>query len=308
MAHKVDSMMYSGEQPWHKLGTYVGDKNLTSKEAIVAAGLNWKVEKRPSYFYTPEQKPVRGEGFDIVRTDREISLGHTGDIFTPLQNEDAFKFMDEIVGQGRAVYHTAGSLAEGRKVWLLVDMKESAEIGKGDEVQNFCLLSNGHDGRTILDVCLTRVRVVCWNTLQEALNAKEKGLFFSFRHTRTIQQKAKNVQMALSAVSERFKKFIEAGKYLAGEKILSHQLDEFLFKLEMERANQREASLEKQFKDFRRTEKYRQLVGAFENSPGAGMDGAKGTLWGAVNAITYYYDHQAPAASPSPFRTRTKPG
>ena len=42
MSHNINSMFYCGEKPWHKLGTEVSEAQ-TSAQAIVAAGLDWKV-------------------------------------------------------------------------------------------------------------------------------------------------------------------------------------------------------------------------------------------------------------------------
>ena len=300
MPHMIDSMMYAGNEPWHKLGVFVGDENITSKEAITKAGLDWKVEKRPAVFYNGNLNTYsKGDGYQVIRTDRMEALGHVGEQFTPVQNEDAFNFMDEIIGKGRAVYHTAGSLANGRRIWLLVDMKEKGEITPGDEMEHFLLLTNGHDGRTNLDILETHVRVVCANTLNMALNQKEKGLFFSFRHTKKIGEKVAQVNQALSMVSGRFSKFLCAGKLLAGEQITRKELDTFLIRLELKRANQREDISQAKKDEFVRTEKYRQLVNAFETAPGAKLAGE--TLWGAVNAVTYYYDHKAPSRETSSF-------
>jgi hypothetical protein len=50
MAHELEiingnaSMFFRGENPWHRLGTFIHpDKKLTSEEAIVAANLDWTV-------------------------------------------------------------------------------------------------------------------------------------------------------------------------------------------------------------------------------------------------------------------------
>jgi len=55
MAHLVESMMYVGETPWHGLGRKVPDgKKLSVRDAIVAAGLDWRVELRPVYTKKPD--------------------------------------------------------------------------------------------------------------------------------------------------------------------------------------------------------------------------------------------------------------
>ena len=44
MAHEVETMMYVGEVPWHKLGKAIPEgKTLNIQEAITAAGLDWEV-------------------------------------------------------------------------------------------------------------------------------------------------------------------------------------------------------------------------------------------------------------------------
>lgn len=44
-------------------------------------------------------------------------------------------------------------------------------------------------------------------------------------------------------------------------------------------------------KDTAAAADFAKLEDAFTSSPGAKMASANGTLWGAVNAVTYYVDH-----------------
>lgn len=292
MAHNVDSMMYVGEKPWHGLGVYVGDREVTAAQAIVAAGLDWKAEKMRAFQQLKNGQYVWNGGYNIVRSDNERVLGRVGEKYQPLQNVEAFEFMDQIIGKGRAFYHTAGALQFGERIWILVRVgngEGSAEISKGDVVENYVLLCNGHNGGTALDIIQTNVRVVCQNTLNMALTNKEKGHFFKFKHTRNVADKSVEVREALMAVDEKFKKFIEAGRLLHGESINRSELEEFLIRLELDRANEREESISKGAIDtFKKTERFDQLIASATRAPGNEM-----TLWGAVNAVTHYVDHVA---------------
>lgn len=295
MAHEISTvsgrpeMMYAGQEPWHGLGTYVGDKEVTSAEAIKAAGLDWEVRKVPAFFQAADGTFKPNGGFTTVRMDKQVPLGRVGDIYTPMQNKDAFKFMDDLIGHGGAYYHTAGALGRGERVWILVRFNGTEEVSKGDGVDSYLLLSNGHDGGTSLDIRLTTVRVVCANTLAMALSKREKGAFFTIRHTTNMAKKVGDVRDGLLVASDKFRKFIEAAKLLRGEEITRKELDDFLIQLEIARANEREDAVADRAKDFKKTTKYAELVRAFETSPGS--DKAGTSLWGAVNAVTYYYDH-----------------
>jgi hypothetical protein len=120
MPAEIDSMMYVGETPWHRLGTRL-DNPATAEEAMRAAGLGWEVQLQPLYTGPERMVKVR-DRYAVCRTDRLDQadggqLGVVGRDFTPLQNREAFSFLDPVVGDGGAIYHTAGSLRGGRRVW-----------------------------------------------------------------------------------------------------------------------------------------------------------------------------------------------
>ena len=48
MAHEIETMAYAGQVPWHGLGEKVSS-DMTPKQMLEAAKLDWTVSKRPSY-------------------------------------------------------------------------------------------------------------------------------------------------------------------------------------------------------------------------------------------------------------------
>ena len=52
MVAAVETMAYAGELPWHGLGTKVPN-DLSTDQMLEASGLNWSVEKLPSFVTNP---------------------------------------------------------------------------------------------------------------------------------------------------------------------------------------------------------------------------------------------------------------
>ena len=170
MPANIDKMMWVGEKPWHGEGTKL-ENVATSAEAIEAAGLDWKVEKRGLYFAQTDGTTQLIPGkYATVRTDNQVALGIVGKVYTPLQNKEAFSFFDSIVGVKEAMYHTAGSLGKGERVWILAKLPGYIKVTEDDVVEKYLLLANSHDGSSAVEMLFTPVRVVCQNTLNLAIS------------------------------------------------------------------------------------------------------------------------------------------
>jgi hypothetical protein len=82
----------------------------TAREAIEFAGLNYTVVKKPLKeavdLGQPGSVPDR---WATVRTDTGAVLGIVDDRYEPVQNRDAFKFFDNLVGTDEAIYGTSKS-------------------------------------------------------------------------------------------------------------------------------------------------------------------------------------------------------
>lgn len=181
MAANVESMFYVRETPWHGLGTKVMEAP-SSKEALSLAGLDWRVLQEP--IYTENEELVEGYKANVRDSDRKV-LGVVTDRYKVIQNEEAFAFTDELLGEG-VRYETAGSLQGGKKVWLLAHLPHEYIIS-GERISPYLLFSNTHDGSGAIKVALTPIRVVCNNTLNLALSTAKRS--WSMIHTGDIKGK-----------------------------------------------------------------------------------------------------------------------
>src|SRR5207248_9676074 len=110
------------------------------------------------------------------KSDNRI-LGVVGPKYHVLQNRAAFQWFQPFLDAKEAALHTAGSLCEGCRVWVLANLnRDPLVIAPGDEVEKFILLSHGHDGSLAVRVGFTPIRVVCANTLALAHRADASKL------------------------------------------------------------------------------------------------------------------------------------
>ena len=281
----VESMMYAGATPWHGSGNCVGDKPVLSDEAIRMAELDWTGEPQPLFaFRNGMAVPVDSHKAIVRSTDEQI-LGVVGKNWTPLQNVDAFGFLDSLVEDGLMRYHTAGSLARGSKVWMLAKVADS-EIVPGDRVDHYLFLYNGFDGKTSLRVLWTDVRVVCRNTARAALS-QGRGQGISIRHTANIKQKLSQAQKVLGISQDVFAQSSHFMKVLADTSMTTSSWVDFCLELIPEPATDEDGNVSKRART-RVDNQRREMTDLFLNGTGMDIPGVSHTAWAAYNAVTEY--------------------
>ncbi len=270
---------------WERLGHKV-QGNLTSKEMMIAGGLDFQIEKKPVF-----NKVVRGgiesfetipNKFSTVRLDTQESLGIVGNNYQILQNRNAFSFMDSLVGIKKAAYDSSGYFGLGERIWALLRLDGVVRIGGDDVINKFLLLSNSHNGTKSVEVCITAIRPICMNSLNLAIKtAANAGQAFKIRHSGLMTDKVEQARQTLGIINHEFESFEIAANAMTKIKINTKKLDEFLdsvgFDPDAEKGKAK-GSLD-------------EVKLAFEQGPGAKLSSSKGTLYGALNAVTYYADH-----------------
>lgn len=220
MAANVEQMFSVREKPWHGLGTIIMEAP-SSADALRLAGLDWSVVQEP--VYTGYNEMVKGYKANVRSSDRKV-LGVVSDRYKVVQNTDAFSFTDELLGKG-VRYETAGSLQEGKKVWLLARLPREYIIA-GERISPYLVFSNTRDGSGSVKVAVTPVRVVCNNTLNLALDTAKRS--FSMIHTGNIHDKIQEAKDTLFMAEKYMDSLGIEFEQLRRQKITDAQVKEYI--------------------------------------------------------------------------------
>lgn len=288
------------EIAWHKLGT-VTSGAMTAEEALELAQLDWKVKVSES----PVGALVNGvvipvkDKFATYRDHPKMGiqgLGVVGNRYVPIQNSDAFSFLNNLVDESGAIFETAGSLSGGRQVFMSIKMPESIQLNGGaDSVDMYLMATTSHDGSKSFTAAVTPIRPVCTNTVALALDRAKSR--FNLRHTIGAQGKVAQAKEVLGLVHKYEAEFqLEVERLLDASYTNSQfeQLVETLFPIDDEatqvlttkRTNQRDALLNLW------TAPTQTIVG--------------NTKWAAYNAVAEYADWFSPIRGVDPEKNRAR--
>lgn len=301
MAHEVESLTYSqaGGTPWHGLGTAF-NKEVSLKEAMKLAKLDWAVEKWPLEACRPKTdgpapSHIPTTSYATVRALDETVLGIVGQNYTVLQNADAFEWFEPFISEKQAQIETAGSLRHGKHVFVLAGIKSDplVVVKKADDiVRKYLLLANGHDGVLSARVGFTPVRVVCANTLAAASATGEgaNNRLLRVFHGRRVKETVLAIRDIMSLANQEFEACGEMYERLAATSISKTSFRAYVRNVFLPgplprtpeakdaAATALDAFLEK-------------LTPLLEGGRGNDRPGVSGTLWAGYNAITEYLSH-----------------
>jgi phage/plasmid-like protein (TIGR03299 family) len=310
MAHKLNyndntqkhSFFSVQEKAWHGLGQIVMDYP-TSSEAIKHAGLDYEVEKRRLFTFDGENQNGDPDSaiiipeievpnfFATVRTDTDEVLGVVGKDYQIVQNRDAFNFFDAIVGGDGIQYETAGALGKGERIFITAKLPGYIRVGKEDMTEKYLFLTTSHDGFGSITAAFTPVRIVCNNTLNAALRNCTGSI--KIRHTANAKDRlaeAHRVMGISNKLSDELQSIFNDWSTIR----IKDQEIQRLIQLAMVPnkevlQNIKEGNLD-------------ELSTAFSNvcnsvyeyamtSPSQQQETTKGTLFGAYNAVTGYFQN-----------------
>jgi phage/plasmid-like protein (TIGR03299 family) len=284
MSHEVETMAYVGEKPWHGLGNLV-NPGIDVEGMLVESGLNWNVRKEQ---LTSESGITLDTHYALIRDTDNKSLGICGKEYIPTQNSEAFAFFDSFVKAGKLKLETAGSLFGGKKVFGLAKTNFGFDL-KNDRTEDYILLYSPHIWGKSLSIMHTSIRVVCNNTLTQALKTVNNNSTFRFLHN--VKFDAAMQELAaekLAIVEERSKQRAEIAQLLASTKVSEEVTDNYFKKLfKVAKAE----DIEEDDEEEQESNKIITLKELVYTQPGAELESSKGTMWGLFNSVTFYTDH-----------------
>lgn len=284
MAHMIlenDNMFSVNETPWHGLGVVLPNSPGID-EALQISGLDWQVR---TLGLTAHQPSVAGK---ITRTTlpltgfRALQRSDTAEVFTVvssnyqvLQNSEAFEVFRPMVESGDITLETAGSLNNGRRVWILAKVTgaKDAEIQDGDIVKPFVLLSNSHDGTQAVRFGFTPVRVVCNNTLTMAEGSQASKLI-RVRHRGNLTGQMDLLRETLDLGAAGFRATVKQYRKLAKARVVKEEDMRKYIRLALD-INE----------DKSNTPRENSVIQVILNGKGLGVRGEGVTLWDLYNGV-----------------------
>jgi len=291
------------EKAWHGLGQIVEDYP-TSAEAIRYAGLDYTVEKRPLFTNSlPNELNEMAESIDFpkihvpnyfatVRTDNSSVLGVVGKDYEVVQNADAFQFFDAIVGGETGIkYETAGALGKGERIFITAKLPDFIKVGKQDLIEQYLFLTTSHDGFGSITAAFTPIRIVCNNTLNAAMRNHTTAI--KIRHTASANDRLKQAHTLMGISHKMGEELEELFNHWSAIRITDKQVKK-LIQVAMAPNKEVIQNLELGLLDKLSTTYTNIVDNAFAYAMGnetQQMETTAGTLFGAYNAITGYYQN-----------------
>jgi len=292
------------EKAWHGLGQIVEDYP-TSAEAIKYAGLDYQVEKSPLYtkgsgivkiadgIVIEDTEIVVPDYYSTLRTDNNTVLGVVGGDYEIIQNRDAFGFFDSIVGGGSGImYETAGALGSGERIFITAKLPNYIRIGHSDDViEKYIFLTTSHDGSGSITAAFTPIRIVCQNTLNASLRNMTNVV--RIKHTAGAKQRLNEAHKVMGMSNSMTTKLDGVFNSWAKIKVKDSEVRK-LIQLALSPSKEAYNLVMKGAED--------ELSAMFKNTVDDAfayammndtqqMETTKGTLYGAYNAVTGYFQN-----------------
>lgn len=265
------------------------DRKLTIGEALVLSGTDFDVDTTPAGYKVGRSWRRLPGRVVTYRTDTGTVLSNNtvSEGFTVVQNRDAFAFGDNILDEGGANVETAGSLFEGRLVFVSFELPDSIHVeGDESEYRLFLLISNGHDGKNALRASVTVERVVCRNTLRIA--HKRAISSWTMKHTSGLEGRLAQAKQALGITHRYAETFAESASDLVSKTLAERQVDAILQDIYPLTEKQAERVDEKGEEAFAKVTAGK-VRAVYHESPTVAP--VKGTAYGILQAVTEYEDH-----------------
>lgn len=284
MAAAVETMAYVGQVPWHGLGNQV-EESISLEEFQKEAGLDWTVSKRPVHYFPAgdgmKLDTYKGR-FVLARDTDDKPYAVVSDRYKPVQPKEIFEFFRELLAMHNMKMHTAGALLDGGRIWCLAKTGDVHKVLGTDRVDGYLLLSTSYDLTLSTLAQFTSVRVVCNNTLQQAL--RDSSGRVTIPHIKEFN--ARDIHEQLGIGEAQWYAFTQALDVIAKLK-----LDEGKAKQVLDKVFAMPEDPEKYMADSDRLHVVK-VLDKYRTDNYVGSDLAGKTGWGLLNSVTEYVDFE----------------
>lgn len=279
------------EVAWHGLGT-VTPTAMTAEDALSLAHLaDWNMRHEP-FVGCVGGEFIADTGRSFIVRDNPFDkspniLGVTSPAYGIVSNEQACAFLDMFGDLGGAKFETAGSIEDGRRIFVTMRMPGELLVAGMDPVETYVMFTTTHDGSGSAEGLVIPNRVVCRNTLDLAMGRAKRRV--RIRHTRNAAQRMQQAAELLSETEGYVGSFKASCERLAALKVSLSEVDAFL--AELFPANEAPGASKA---SVTRAKNRRAAVRLLVTDSPTIQDEFRLTGWGVVNAVAEWQDWFAP--------------
>lgn len=281
-------------EAWHKLGVAIPEEFAKDPRKIAElAGAAYTVSKEQVGYQAGGNFKAIPNRMALVRSDTGAALEVLSDnrynVVQPVEYFEAFR---DSLQKNHLRISSAGVLKGGRILFVnsKLDSQFSVNVMGLDQSVSYLCMGGGYDGTMSSFGYLSDFRTVCWNTLSANIAQRKAGKdgqgLFKVPHTAIFDGEVLGAALGLlgKEVAVRSNVFnTMAGRKAMGEQVKAY----FAAVLGVKEVDNQEKMSTQQIN------KMNALIELYKNGPGANLASAKGTWWGALNAVTHFVDHRA---------------
>jgi phage/plasmid-like protein (TIGR03299 family) len=290
MAHEIDlstgkpAIAYVGKKPWHGLGEELS-RGAPIETWLRAARLEWELTRLPVQYLVDGRVQTMDDRFVLVRSDTHAALSIVSGDYQIVQPREVLDFYQELTELYGYTLETAGALDGGRKLWALARTGVTGEADKDgeDKLAAYVLLATSCDKTLATTAAFTSIRVVCDNTLFFAMEDVKTKRRPQVKVPHNFRFDTSQVKQELGLMDKAWLGFMEKVRKMAGYQMKPDVASSFFKDLLLQKDDNQLSNKAQRERDT--------IIALFGSAPGQDLSTAKETLWGAVNAVTYYVDH-----------------
>ena len=216
----------------------------------------------------------------VINSDSLDILGYVSPRYTPVSNEEAFDFIDNLED---LTLEKFGSRWDGHS--YIIGSFPTLDI-LGDSHRVNVIFENSFDGSTPIRATYCMLRIICQNQLSTVW--RENPCVVKLMHTRSVVAKITQAKEIMANVQSYIKDYTASAEKLVGKRLNNKEIDQIL----TEYLKISEAESEKEQERLLDTKNNIIKLVDLEDH-----ENFKGTAWGLVNSVTNYNSHRDPRRS-----------
>ena len=221
----------------------------------------------------------------IYRSDNGTPITHVSDRFQPTQPIEVIDLYQRLCKSNHFQMESLGCLKGGRAIWGLARTELKGSTMGQDQQQAYVLLHTPNDGTGSFMIKLINRSLACDNMLNATLQGKfdvDKRLPYLYKIQHSSVPNFDQIGRELEALPEYYNSFLERIDQLANTPINTEDMVKYFISLYGDKYDQVSSATKKHVD---------KLMCLVLDAPGQELRARRGSVYGALSAVTNYYDH-----------------